>query len=203
MLAAALAALHPAAHAQAPAAAAPGAAASSAAAGGPAEYTLDAGHTFVHWEVLHMGTSTIRGRFDKLGGSVRFDARRQQVDVSIAVDTASVSTGLAPFDTIVRGASLLAVQANPQAWFTARRGQWDGEALRSLDGEITLRGTSRPLTLRALRFKCGLNPLFGREVCGGDFEGTLRRSDFGMTLALPLTADEVRVLVQVEGVRAP
>lgn len=166
-------------------------------------YQLDAGHTFVHWEVLHMGTSTTRGRFDRVTGVVEFDAARQVVDVSITADTASVSTGLEAFDKVMRGAPLLSVQAHPQAYFTARKGRWEGAELRELNGEITLRGISRPLTLRALRFRCGLNPLFGREVCGGDFEATLKRSDFGMTLALPLVADEVRLLVQVEGVRQP
>lgn len=165
-------------------------------------YTLDAGHTFVHWEVLHLGTSTTRGRFDRVGGVVLFDATRQQVDVSITAETASVSTGLDAFDKVMRGNQLLAVEAHPQAFFTARRGRWEGPVLRELQGEITLRGVSQALTLKALRFKCGFNPMFRREVCGGDFEATLRRSDFGMTLALPLVADEVRLLVQVEGVRA-
>ena len=175
-------------------------AAAQAPAAAPS-YQLDAGHTFVHWEVLHMGTSTTRGRFDRVTGAVEFDAARQAVDVSITADTASVSTGLEAFDKVMRGAPLLSVQAHPQAYFTARKGRWEGAELRELNGEITLRGISRPLTLRTLRFKCGLNPLFGREVCGGDFEATLKRSDFGMTLALPLVADEVRLLVQVEGVR--
>jgi polyisoprenoid-binding protein YceI len=165
-------------------------------------YSLDPGHTFVHWEVLHLGTSTTRGRFDRVGGVVLFDAPRQQVDVSITADTASVSTGLPAFDQVMRGGQLLAVEQHPQAYFTARRGRWDGPLLRELQGEITLRGISQPLTLKALRFKCGFNPMFGREVCGGDFEATLRRSDFGMTLALPLVADQVRLLVQVEGLRA-
>ncbi len=165
-------------------------------------YALDAGHTFVHWEVLHMGTSTTRGRFDKLSGVVQFDPVSQQIDVNITAETDSVSTGSTGFDTIMRGAPLLSAKANPQAYFIARRGVWDGQQLRELTGEFTLRGISKPLTLRALRFKCGLNPLFGKQVCGGDFEGSFKRSDFGMTLALPLVADEVRLLVQVEGVRS-
>jgi polyisoprenoid-binding protein YceI len=177
------------------------AAAQTAAPKPPPTYSLDPGHTFVHWEVLHMGTSTTRGRFDKVAGVVQFDAKAQAVDVSITVETASVSTGLPAFDNVMRGAPLLSVQAHPQAYFTARRGQWDGESLRELNGEFTVRGISKPLTLRALRFKCGLNPLFGKEVCGGDFEASFKRSDFGMTLALPLVSDEVRLLVQVEGVR--
>ena len=170
----------------------------------PAEavgYSLDPGHTFVHWEVQHMGTSTTRGRFDRASGNVQFDAKTQRIDIGITIDTASVSTGLPAFDTVMRGAPLLAASAHPQAFFTASRARWEGEVPREIFGEITLRGVSKALALRAMRWKCGLNLLFQREVCGGDFEATLKRSDFGMTLALPLVADDIRLLLQVEAVR--
>ena len=166
------------------------------------EYRLDPGHTFVHWEVLHMGTSTTRGRFERLDGRIAFDAARRAIDVGIRIDTASVSTGSAAFDQVLRGDALLAVQAHPTAWFVARRATFDGEAPRQVHGELTLRGRSIPLTLTALRWKCGLNLLFRREVCGGDFEARISRAEFEMNLAAGLVADEVRLLVQVEGVRA-
>jgi polyisoprenoid-binding protein YceI len=166
-------------------------------------YRLDPGHTFVHWEVLHMGTSTSRGRFDALDGSIAFDAPRGALDLGFTVDTRSVSTGSAAFDGVLRGASLLDVQAHPQAWFVARRATFEGEMPRQIHGELTLRGQSQPLTLTARRWKCGLNLLFQREVCGGDFEATLSRAAFGMTLAAGLVSDEVRLLVQVEAIREP
>lgn len=167
----------------------------------PVSYGLDLTHTFVHWEVLHMGTSTSRGRFDKLEGTVSFDPKEKSLDIGITVATDSISTGSAPFDAVLKGASLLNTKEHPQAWFVARRATFEGEMPKQVHGEFTLRGVSQPLTLRATRWRCGLNPLFQREVCGGDFEATLKRSDFGMTLALPLVADEVKLLVQVEGIR--
>lgn len=177
--------------------------ASGAAASHAADYTLDPGHTFVHWEVLHMGTSTTRGRFDKAAGAVSFDGAARRIDASITVDTASVSTGLQAFDNVLRGAPLLAAKDHPQAFFTARQALWNGDAPQALQGEFTLRGISQPLTLTAVRWKCGLNLLFQREVCGGDFEASIKRSDFGMTLALPLVGDTVRLLIQIEAVRNP
>lgn len=170
--------------------------------GAPPAWRIDAGHTFVHWEVVHMGTSTSRGRFDRLDGTIGFDARRQALDVGLQVDTRSVSTGWAPFDAVLRGAQLLDAEAHPQAWFVARRAEFDGDVPRRVHGEITLRGQSAPLTLTATRWRCGLNLLFRREVCGGDFEARLSRAAFGMTLAAGLVADEVRLLIQVEAVRA-
>lgn len=166
-------------------------------------YQFDPGHTFVHWEVLHMGTSTSRGRFDKIDGSIAFDRVAGLIDLGFTVDTASVSTGHAAFDGVLRGAQLLDAVQYPQAWFVARRATFEGDLPRQIHGELTLRGQSQPLTLTARRWKCGLNLLFRREVCGGDFEATLSRSSFGMTLASGLVSDEIRLLVQVEAIQEP
>lgn len=170
------------------------------ASGAAPNWTLDPTHTSVHWEVVHMGTSTIRGRFDKVGGVVEFDAKAQRLDVSITVDTASVSSGVPLLDAQLKDREMLAVAAYPQAYFTARGARFEGEVPRELRGEFTLRGISQPLSLRALRWNCALNPLFRRTVCGGDFEGELIRSSFGITHSLPFVADRVRLLIQVEAV---
>jgi polyisoprenoid-binding protein YceI len=178
---------------------APPADAASAPAG-PPSWRIDPTHTFVHWEVLHMSTSTIRGRFDKSAGVVLFDPKAQTLDISISIDTASVNSGVPVLDAMLKGSGMLDAAANPQAYFTARNARFEGEAPRELRGEFTLRGVSQPLTLRALRWHCGLNPLFRRTVCGGDFEGEIVRSAFGITHSLPLVADKVRLVVQVEAI---
>jgi polyisoprenoid-binding protein YceI len=166
------------------------------------DYSLDLTHTFVHWEVQHMVTSTLRGRFDRSNGSVRFDPKTQQIDVTITVDTASVNSGVPVLDGLIRNSSsMLDVATFPQATFTARRARFDGEVPRDVDGELTLRGISQPLTLHALRWKCGLNPLFMRQVCGGDFEAQIDRSSFGITHTLPFVADRVRLLIEVEAIK--
>ena len=167
---------------------------------GPATYTLDPTHTFVHWEVLHMGTSTIRGRFDKAAGRVEFDPKAQRLEVAMRIDTASVNSGVAPLDTLLRGSAMLDVAANPQATFTSRSARFEGEVPKEVRGELKLRGVTQPVTLRNLRWKCGLNLLFRREVCGGDFEAQIERSEFGIRHSLPFVADTVRLLVQVEAI---
>lgn len=164
-------------------------------------YALDPTHSFVHWEVVHMGTSTVRGRFGGTNGSVQFDARAKQIDIGIAIDTAAVNTGVAPLDGLLRGSEGLSSTEFPQAYFTARGARWEGEVPREIRGEFTLRGVSQGLTLKAVRWNCALNPLFRREVCGGDFEGEIVRSTFGITHSLPFVADKVKLLVQVEGIR--
>ena len=167
----------------------------------PETYALDAAATHVHFEIVHFGTSTLRGRFDTIEGSITLDRSTHGGNVSVAVDIASVSTGTPIFNGVLRGPYLLAAQAHPKAYFVARQFVFEGERLAALTGTLTLRGVDRALTLRALRFGCRPAEAPARETCGGDFEGELTRSDFGITHSLPFVADTVRLVVQVEGTR--
>ena len=173
------------------------------AAAQPANYRFDPSHSFVHFEVMHFGTATLRGRFGPLDGLATLDMRAGTGQVSLSVPTQAVSTGLAVLDSRLRQDDLLASTAHPQAYFVAERFVFEGQALHEVRGEFTLRGISRPLTLRAQRFACGTHPVVQRPWCGGDFEAELLRSDYGLTFGLPLVADRVRLLVQVEAIQDP
>ena len=112
----------------------------AAAAGGlpavaaPQTYALDADHTWVHFELSHFGTSTIRGRLGPARGVVVMDAAAHRGEVSIEIDTASVSTGSGLFDERIRRDDLLATAAWPTAWFVSRSLQFDGDRLVAVRG---------------------------------------------------------------------
>lgn len=171
----------------------------------PVAYALDPAHTFIQFEVLHFGTSTLRGRFggtnSPITGGVTLDRTARAGQVSIEVDMASVDTGVAPLNAKLRETDFFDTKGHPRTWFVARQLRFDGDRLASVTGELTLRGVSQGLTLKAMNFNCYDNPLFKREVCGGDFEAVVKRSEFGMTYGLPLVGDRVRIVVQVEAVR--
>jgi polyisoprenoid-binding protein YceI len=175
----------------------------------PATFVLDPTHSAVHFELLHFGTSTIRGRFGPISGAVLLDRSAQRGEISIRLPTASVSTGVPVFDARIRAADLLGSEAYPEAYFVATRFTFDGEHITAVRGEFTLRGVSLPLSLRALRYSCRRAAASDTdtaasgpaEICGGDFEGEFLRSDFGATFGLPFVADRVRLQVQVEGRR--
>lgn len=173
------------------------------AAAQPVAYALVPEQSFVTFEVLHFGTSTIRGRFGPLQGEVQLDRRAATGEVSLRVATAGVNTGVGVFNARLRQADLLSAEAFPEAYFVARNVRFAGDAVAEVRGEFTWRGISQPLSLRALRFGCRTDGPAGApdEICGGDFEGELLRSDFGATFGLPFVADRVRLVVQVEGRR--
>jgi polyisoprenoid-binding protein YceI len=173
-----------------------------AAAGAQAlTYTLDPAHSFVHFEVLHFGTSTTRGRFGPVRGEVLLDRANARGEVGLRVATASVDTGIPVFNARLREPDLLASAEHPDVFFVARSFRFEGAQLAEVRGEFTFRGISQPLSLRARQFGCRLDA--DTEVCGGDFEGDILRSEFGATFGLPLIADRVRLVVHVEGRRRP
>jgi len=177
--------------------------AAAPAAAEPEVFLLDPERSFVHFEVLHFGTSTIRGRFGPVTGTVTLDRAAQRGEFGLRVATATVSTGLRVFDARLREADLLSTAAWPEAYFVATRFRFDGDAVAEVRGEFTLRGVSQPLSLKALRYACRSRGegAAAEEVCGGDFEGEILRSEFGADFGLPFIGNRVRLQVQVEGTR--
>jgi len=165
-------------------------------------YAIDPTHTFVTFEIAHFGTSTNRVRFDKKEGTVRFDRKAKGGRVEITIDMASVNSGVSPFDSHLRSKDLLDVAQFPTAKFVGDKFGFAGDQVTEVAGTLTLMGKTHPVTLKASRFNCYLNPIFKREVCGGDFETVIQRSQWGVNYGLPAMApDNVRLLVQVEAVK--
>lgn len=175
--------------------------ASCAAPAAAATYRLDPTHSFVHVEIDHFATATIRIRIGPVEGDVELDRDARKGSVGLRIPTSRVSSGVAALDKRLAERDLLGSDEHPEAFYVAERFVFDGDRLAEVRGEFTLKGITQGLVLRALRFNCYTSPLLKREVCGGDFEGELKRSTFGATLGLPLVGDRVRLAVQVEAVR--
>jgi polyisoprenoid-binding protein YceI len=189
-----------------PAIAAFAAAASLFAAGSvfaaPERYVLDPMHTFVNFEVLHFGTSTVRARFDRTEGHVLMDPAERTGEAVIRIDTASVSSGIPDFDRHLKSPDFLDVGRARQAIFVGSRFAFDGDRVRSVEGTLTMLGKAVPVTLEARRFNCYDSPMLKARVCGGDFETTIRRSQWGMNWGIDMgVPDAVRLVIQIEAVR--
>jgi polyisoprenoid-binding protein YceI len=168
-------------------------------------WALDPDRSWVHWEIVHFGTSTMRGRFGPVRGEVLWDRNSGHGRLGLVIDTTTLDTGLKIFDARIRREDLLATEGHPQAYFSsgAFRLRPDVPGPQELRGEFTLKGTSAPLGLRTLRFGCRPATSSQAEVCGGDFEASFNRSEFGMSFGLPFVADTVRLVIQVEAQRLP
>ena len=166
-----------------------------------ATYTIDPTHTFVNFEAKHFGTSTLRGRFDKKEGAVQFDRAGKSGKAEITIDIASVSTGVGPLDGHLKSKDFFNAAEFASAKFVSDKFVFDGDKVTEVSGSLTMLGKSNPVTLKATNFNCYQNPMLKREVCGGDFETTITRSQWGMTYGLPGIPDNIRLLIQIEAVK--
>ena len=168
----------------------------------PATYAIDPTHTFVTFEAKHFGTSTNRGRFDKKSGTVTLDKAAKTGSVDITIDMASISTGTANFDGHLKGKDFFNAEAFPKATFKSSRFIFNGDKVSAVVGDLTLLGKTGPVTLTAKQFACYDNPMLKREVCGGDFEATIDRTQWGMNYGVEWGFPKnVRLVVQVEAVK--
>jgi polyisoprenoid-binding protein YceI len=165
-------------------------------------YAIDPTHTFASFEVLHFGTSTIRGRFDKKEGTVQFDRAGKTGSVDITIQTASVNTGVAGFDKHLVSKDFFNAGEFPTARFVSERISFNGDKVSEVAGTLTLLGKTAPVVLKATNFNCYQSPILKREVCGGDFETTIDRTQWGMNTYVPAgQRGDVRLVVQVEAVK--
>lgn len=164
----------------------------------PENYTIDPRHTLPSFEVNHLGFSTQRGRFNSTSGKITLDREAKRGTVLVTIDTSSVSTGVPKLEEHLRAEDFFDVARHPTMTFKSSNLKFNGDVPVAAEGELTIRGITKPVTLAITSFKCGPNPVAKRDACGADATVTVKRSDFGMTYALPALGDEVKLLVNVE-----
>jgi polyisoprenoid-binding protein YceI len=165
------------------------------------KYVIDPTHTFVIYEIGHYGTTTNRGRFSTKEGVVQIDRAGKTGKVDITMDISSINTGVDLLNRHVQSKDFFNAAEFPTGRFVADKFDFAGDKVSQVSGTLTLLGQSHPVTLRANRFNCYESPLLKRQVCGGDFETTVARSQWGINWGLNFGfEDKVRLLVQVEAV---
>jgi polyisoprenoid-binding protein YceI len=166
-------------------------------------YRIDPDHTFVHFAVLHTGVSSVRGRMGVTKGNATLDLASQTAQVSVELDPRSIDTGVKRLDALLDDETFFNVARYPSARFTGQAIQFAHDMPSAFEGELTLRGVTRPVRLVAEHFVCKQVKIMVLErfVCGGDLQATLKRSDFGLDKYSSLVSDEVRLVISVEAIR--
>lgn len=161
-------------------------------------YTIDPRHTFPSFEVNHLGMSLQRGRFNKTSGKVTVDRAAKTGSVEVTIDAASVDTGEPKLGDHLRAADFFNASAHPNITFKGTKFNFEGDKVKSVDGQLTMLGATKPVTLTAQHFNCGSHPMNKKAMCGGEFTTTIKRTDWGMKYAVPAVADDVLLRINVE-----
>ncbi len=176
-------------------------AALSAALAAPETYVIDGKHTLPRFSYNHHGYSTQLSRFDKATGKITLDRAAKTGAVDIKIDTTSVSTGSAFFNEHIQGEDFLDTAKYPTATFTSNKVKFDGDKISSIDGTLTLKGISKPVTLTVTSFLCKPHPMVKKDACGADATTIVKRSDFNMGKYVPYVGDEVTITIPVEAIQ--
>lgn len=176
-------------------------AALSAALAAPETYVIDGKHTLPRFSYNHHGYSTQLSRFDKASGKITIDRVAKTGAVDIKIDTTSVSTGSPLFNEHIQGEDFLDTAKYPTATFTSNKVKFDGDKVSSIDGTLTLKGISKPVTLTVTSFLCKPHPMVKKDACGADATTIVKRSDFNMGKYVPYVGDEVTITIPVEAIK--
>ena len=164
-------------------------------------YGVDPDHSFVSFRIKHLGLSWAAGRFNLLSGQFDLDvADPAKCSVSVEVRATSVDTNNAKRDQHLRGPDFFNARQFPVIRFVSTSVESAGGGLWTLNGKLTLRGVTKPITASLDLVGEGKDP-WGGYRAGATATFTIKRSEFGMTYMLDGLSDEVQMVVSLEGVR--
>jgi polyisoprenoid-binding protein YceI len=172
----------------------------------PGLWTIDPGHSSVEFVVRHLMVSKVRGRFAEFSGDIHVGERAEDSKVAVAISPASITTGDAQRDGHLTSPDFFDVESFPTVTFRST-GVRVGEGDRfELDGELTVHGVSRPVTLAAEYLGAVQDP-WGNQRIGFSASTEIDREDFGLTWNQALEAGGVvvgkkaRIELEVEAVQ--
>ena len=166
-------------------------------------YTLDPAHSQPRYEIAHMrGASTQWGSFGKLAGKVALDRGAKKGSVEVTIDTTSIHSHDPRVDVVLKGPLYFNVEKYPTMTFKSAKLDFDGDKVVAAEGELTMIGVTKPITLRIASFACGENPFNKKPMCSAEASASIRLSDWGMTAGIPNSSgDEVRLVIPIEAYR--
>ncbi len=169
-------------------------------------WQIDPAHTLVELSAKHMMFTTVKGRFTGVKGTIMDHADDPtQSSVQAEIDARSISTGDEQRDAHLRSADFLDVENHPTITFRSTRIEGTRESFR-VTGDLTIRGTTRQVTLDAEFNGSGTNP-YGKQVAGFSATTQINRKDFGLNWNVALEAggwlvsDTIKISLDVQAVR--
>lgn len=177
------------------------AAAASPALAAPQTYVVDGTHTFPSFSYSHFGLSTQLSKFDKTTGTVRLDKEAKTGAVDITIDMKSVNTGYETFDGHIQGEDFLDTAKYPTATFKSTKVSFDGDKPATIDGELTIKGVTKPVTLKVSHFTTMPHPMLKKDTIGANASTVIKRSEFNAGKFAPHVGDDVTITVSLEAIQ--
>ncbi len=167
----------------------------------PETYVIDGSHTFPRFSYSHFGLSKQLSRFDKTSGTIVLDKEAKTGSVDIVIDTTSVNTGFPVFNGHIQGADFLDTTAFPTATFKSTKVVFKGDAPTEVQGDLTIKGVTKPVTLTVTSFVAMPHPMLQKDAIGANATTVIKRTDFNAGKYAPNVGDDVTIDIAVEAIK--
>jgi polyisoprenoid-binding protein YceI len=174
---------------------------SMAAIAAPEIYVIDSNHTKPRFSYNHFGYSTQLSRFDKTEGKVVIDRDAKTGSVDVTIDATSVDTGFPLFNEHIQAEDFFNTSKFPTITFVSKKINFENDKPVSIDGMLTIKGVSKPETLKVTSFMCMPHPIMKKDACGANATVVVKRTDFNMGKYVPYVSDEVTIDLPVEALK--
>ena len=175
--------------------------AATSAIAAPQTYVVEGTHTFPRFSYSHFGYSTQLSRFDKTTGTVVFDAEGKTGSVDIVIDMTSVNTGFTDFNGHIQGEDFLDTAKFPKATFKSTKVVFEDGKPKSIDGNLTIKGLTKPVTLTVSSFQAMPHPMLKKPALGANAWTVIKRSEFNAGKFATYVGDEVRIDIAIEAIQ--
>jgi polyisoprenoid-binding protein YceI len=177
------------------------AASAASAFAAPETFNVDSTHSFPRFSYSHLGYSIQMSRFDKATGTVTLDKVAKTATVDIVIDTKSVSTGSTTFNEHIQGEDFLDTAKYPTATFKSTKVIFEGDKPAKIEGNLTLKGITKPVTLTVTSFHAMPHPMMKKDAIGANATTKVKRTDFNMGKNAPYVGDEVTIDIALEAIK--
>ena len=173
------------------------------ASAAPVTYEIDPAHTYPTFEADHSGgLSFWRGKINSSSGKIMLDKEANAGTVEVTMDMKSIDFGHQGLNDHANTPDIFDTAKYPTATFTGKLGGFRNGAPTTVEGNLTMHGVTKPVTLTVNSFKCAPHRS-GREVCGADASATINREDFGVNFGKNFGFDmKVLLRISVEALAA-
>lgn len=176
-------------------------AAATASFAAPDTYTIDSTHTFPTFSYTHMGLSTQISKFTKTSGTVVLDAAAKTGAVDVTIDMTSVETGVPVFNGHIQGDGFLDTAKFPTATFKSTKVVFEGDKPSAIEGHLTIKGVTKPVTLKVTNFVAKDHPMLKKAALGADATVVIKRTEFNAGKYVPAVGDDVTITISLEAIK--
>jgi polyisoprenoid-binding protein YceI len=174
---------------------------SAAAFAAPETFNVEPTHTYPRFEYSHFGYSNQQQRFDKTSGKIVIDRAAKTGSVDVSIDTTSVNTGYALFNQHIQAEDYFDTAKYPAITFKSTKVRFEGDKPVAVEGNLTIKGVTRPVTLTVTSFHSMPHPMLKKDAIGANATTKVKRSEFNMGKNVPYVSDEVSLTIAVEAIK--